>query len=59
MLGGLLMVIVGVLYLIFEDKLLVDLSSSKKSNVAKRGNEISRSLIGVQVRIIASIQNPF
>lgn len=49
MLGGLLMVVVGVLYLLFEGKLRVNLSSSKKTNTTKPGNEISRSLIGIQV----------
>ncbi|KAI1461452.1 GPI ethanolamine phosphate transferase 1 [Annulohypoxylon moriforme] len=49
MLGGLLMVIVGLSYLIFEDKLLAIPSSSKKSNTAKPRNDISRTLIGIQI----------
>ncbi|KAI1450164.1 GPI ethanolamine phosphate transferase 1 [Annulohypoxylon stygium] len=52
MLGGLLMVVVGVLYLLFEGKLRVNLSSSKKTNTTKPGNEISRSLIGIQVGLV-------
>ncbi|KAI0840843.1 GPI ethanolamine phosphate transferase 1 [Hypoxylon sp. FL0890] len=52
MLGGLLMVAVGILYLIFEDKILADFSNSKKSNKAKTGNEISRALIGVQIGLV-------
>lgn len=49
LLGGLLMVAVGVLYLIFEDRLLADFSSPKKTIALQKGNEISRTLIGVQV----------
>lgn len=43
------MAAVGILYLIFEDKLLADFSGSKKSNALSKDNGISRTLIGVQV----------
>ncbi|KAI8961599.1 GPI ethanolamine phosphate transferase 1 [Daldinia sp. FL1419] len=52
MVGGALMVVVGILYLLFEDKFLADSSSSKKSSTLQRGNEISRTIIGVQVGLI-------
>ncbi|KAI1207103.1 GPI ethanolamine phosphate transferase 1 [Annulohypoxylon truncatum] len=52
MIGGLLMVVVGIIYLAFEDKFLANLPTSKRSNAAKKGNEISRSLIGVQIGLI-------
>ncbi|KAI1651371.1 GPI ethanolamine phosphate transferase 1 [Daldinia loculata] len=52
MVGGALMVVVGILYLIFEDKFLADSSSSKKSSTLQKGNEISRNLIGIQVGLI-------
>ncbi|OTA90287.1 hypothetical protein M434DRAFT_398066 [Hypoxylon sp. CO27-5] len=52
MLGGLLMAAVGILYLIFEDKILADFSGSKKSNIAKKGNQLSRALIGVQTGLV-------
>ncbi|KAL7627618.1 Glycosyl phosphatidyl inositol anchor synthesis [Parahypoxylon ruwenzoriense] len=47
MLGGLLMVAVGVLYLIFEDRLLADFSCLKSPGTLQRGNEISRALTGL------------
>lgn len=49
MLGGFLMVAVGILYLVFEDKLLADFSGSIKPQPQPKPNLISRSLIGVQV----------
>ena len=49
MLGGSLMVIAGILYLIFEDKLLADQSSSVRVNLTRKDRRISRALIGVQV----------
>ncbi|KAI0888857.1 GPI ethanolamine phosphate transferase 1 [Annulohypoxylon maeteangense] len=52
MLGGLIMVIVGLSFLIFEDKLLVNSSSSTKSTTAKTRNDISRSLVGIQIGLI-------
>ncbi|KAI0532569.1 GPI ethanolamine phosphate transferase 1 [Xylaria digitata] len=52
MLGGSLMVAIGVLYLIFEDKLLADFSSSTKPQPQQKLNHISRALIGVQTGLI-------
>lgn len=49
MLGGSLMVIVGILYLIFEDKLLADPSSSVRVSLGRKDRQFSRTLIGVQV----------
>lgn len=51
MLGGVLMTAVGVSYLIFEETLLADPESPEKRNAAVKGNEISRTLIGIQVDI--------
>ncbi|KAI1377548.1 GPI ethanolamine phosphate transferase 1 [Hypoxylon crocopeplum] len=51
-LGGALMVGTGVLYLIFEDRLLADSSSVKKSTAIQKGNEISRALVGVQIGLV-------
>ena len=48
MLGGSLMVAAGIGYLLFEDKMIADLSGSKRQS---RSNHISRSLIGVQVSL--------
>ncbi|KAI1151631.1 GPI ethanolamine phosphate transferase 1 [Nemania diffusa] len=52
MLGGFLMVAVGILYLVFEDKLLADFSGSIKPQPQPKPNLISRSLIGVQTGLI-------
>ncbi|XXG99148.1 hypothetical protein Hte_005483 [Hypoxylon texense] len=52
LLGGLLMVAVGILYLIFEDSFLADFSSSKNPNALRRRNDISRALIGVQIGLV-------
>jgi phosphatidylinositol glycan class N len=48
MLGGALMLAIGVLYLIFEEKLL---SKSKiaEDSTAPADNTLSRALIGIQV----------
>lgn len=46
--GGALMVLVGLVYLIFEDKILADPSLDPKARVP-RNNHLSRTLIGVQV----------
>ncbi|KAI1497670.1 Phosphatidylinositolglycan class N-domain-containing protein [Biscogniauxia marginata] len=50
--GGTLMVVVGILYLIFEDKLLADFSGSTKPHVVRRDNQVSRALTGVQIGLI-------
>ncbi|KAI1120879.1 GPI ethanolamine phosphate transferase 1 [Nemania abortiva] len=52
MLGGSLMVAVGILYLVFEDKLLIDFSGSIKPQSQPKSNQISRALIGVQTGLI-------
>ncbi|KAI0597821.1 Phosphatidylinositolglycan class N-domain-containing protein [Biscogniauxia sp. FL1348] len=49
LLGGTLMVVVGILYLIFEDRLLADFGGSSKPVVVRRDNQISRTLIGIQI----------
>ena len=51
--GGILMVVIGILYLIFEKKLLLKSKLSGDSN-APADNTLSRSLIGVQVRLSKS-----
>ncbi len=43
------MVAVGILYLVFEDKLLADFSGSTKPQSQQKQNGLSRALIGVQV----------
>lgn len=43
------MVAVGILYLVFEDKLLADFSGSPKPRTEPKANGLSRALIGVQV----------
>lgn len=48
MVGGALMAAIGVLYLVFEDRILADFSRKKTS---KPG--ISRTLVGIQVGLIA------
>ncbi|KAI0025540.1 Phosphatidylinositolglycan class N-domain-containing protein [Xylariomycetidae sp. FL0641] len=54
MLGGTLMVVTGILYLIFEDRLLLDFSGSttSTSEKPKKDNQLSRTLIGVQIGLI-------
>ncbi|KAK5633125.1 hypothetical protein RRF57_008839 [Xylaria bambusicola] len=52
MLGGSLMVVVGILYLIFEDKLLADFSGSAEPQLQNKENGLSRALIGVQTGLI-------
>ncbi|KAI0387609.1 GPI ethanolamine phosphate transferase 1 [Hypomontagnella monticulosa] len=52
MLGGVLMTAVGILYLIFEETLLADISNPEKRGAATKGNEISRALIGIQTGLI-------
>jgi GPI ethanolamine phosphate transferase 1 len=49
MLGGSLMVAVGILYLVFEERLLADSSSTVRTTVTGKDRHISRVLIGVQV----------
>lgn len=51
-LGGVLMVAIGVLYLAFEEKVLSDFSTTVSKTKLPR-KEISRTLIGVQVGLIA------
>lgn len=49
MIGGSLMAAVGILYLMFEDKLLADFSGSIKPQPSQKENRLSRALVGVQV----------
>ncbi|KAH8681402.1 GPI ethanolamine phosphate transferase-like protein [Xylariales sp. PMI_506] len=51
-LGGVLMVIVGVVYLLFEDSILADFSSRSTRPPAKKGNTISKTLVGIQTGLI-------
>jgi phosphatidylinositol glycan class N len=51
--GGILMVVIGILYLIFEKKLLLK-SKLSGGSTAPADNTLSRSLIGVQVRLSKS-----
>jgi phosphatidylinositol glycan class N len=51
--GGILMVVIGILYLIFEKKLLLK-SKLSGDSTALADNTLSRSLIGVQVRLSKS-----
>ena len=46
--GGALMVLVGLVYLVFEDKILADPSLDPKARVPMN-NHLSRTLIGIQV----------
>ncbi|KAK4210417.1 Phosphatidylinositolglycan class N-domain-containing protein [Rhypophila decipiens] len=48
MIGGSLMVLVGILYLVFEDFVLADFTWPPKSS-SKTDNSLSRSLVGIQV----------
>jgi phosphatidylinositol glycan class N len=48
--GGFLMVVIGILYLVFERKLLLK-SKLSGDSIAPADNTLSRSLIGVQVRL--------
>lgn len=50
-LGGVLMVAIGILYLAFEEKVLSDFSTAVSKTKPPR-NEISRTLIGVQVGLV-------
>ncbi|KAI0444782.1 GPI ethanolamine phosphate transferase 1 [Xylaria telfairii] len=52
MIGGSLMAAVGILYLVFEDKLLADFSGSIKPQPSQRKNGTSRALVGVQIGLI-------
>ncbi|KAI0109469.1 GPI ethanolamine phosphate transferase 1 [Nemania sp. FL0031] len=52
MFGGSLMAAVGIVYLVFEDKLLADFSGLIKPQSEQKPNQISRALIGVQTGLI-------
>ncbi|KAI1752496.1 GPI ethanolamine phosphate transferase 1 [Xylaria castorea] len=52
MVGGSLMAAVGILYLIFEDRLLADFSGSIKPQPSQKENRISRALVGIQTGLI-------
>jgi len=51
MIGGALMVVVGILYLIFEDFILAEFSSSKKSSNMEP-KDISRVIVGIQIGLV-------
>jgi phosphatidylinositol glycan class N len=48
LLGGALMVVIGVVYLLFEDFILADFSSAMKLP-KQRGNQTTRTVVGVQI----------
>lgn len=50
-LGGVLMVAIGILYLVFEERVLSDFSTTVSKSKAPR-KHISRTLIGVQVGLV-------
>ncbi|KAL8399631.1 hypothetical protein RB594_000144 [Gaeumannomyces avenae] len=50
--GGALMVVIGVAYLVFENWVLSDFSSSKTTTVSHVGRPINRSLVGAQVGLV-------
>ncbi|RYC54556.1 hypothetical protein CHU98_g11655 [Xylaria longipes] len=52
MIGGSLMAAVGILYLVFEDRLLADFSGSIKPQRSQKDNRISRALVGIQTGLI-------
>lgn len=52
MLGGAVMVIMGLLYLVFEEQILVDFSTTvSKPKLGKQ--HVSRALVGIQVGLVA------
>ncbi|KAM0810915.1 putative GPI ethanolamine phosphate transferase 1 [Seiridium cardinale] len=52
LIGGALMVAVGLVYLIFEERLLADFSSPSTPKAQRRENKLSRALIGIQIGLI-------
>ncbi|KAK7752069.1 Glycosyl phosphatidyl inositol anchor synthesis [Diatrype stigma] len=52
MIGGSLMVIAGILYLIFEDEILADRSSSVRASFPRKTRRLSRTILGVQIGLI-------
>ncbi|KAI5251774.1 putative phosphatidylinositolglycan class N [Aureobasidium subglaciale] len=53
LLGGLLMLLAGILYIAFEKSLLVQATSSKGGLTAPKTDQVSRILTGVQIGLIA------
>lgn len=51
-LGGALMVAIGILYLVFEEKILSDFTTTVSKTKSAR-KEISRTLVGIQVGLVA------
>ncbi|KAB5577758.1 GPI ethanolamine phosphate transferase 1 [Coniochaeta sp. 2T2.1] len=49
LLGGALMVIIGVVYLLFQDFILADFSAAMKLPKARRNNDLDRILVGIQI----------
>ncbi|KAH8198887.1 hypothetical protein TruAng_006940 [Truncatella angustata] len=52
LLGGALMVLIGLLYLLFEARILADFSSASTPKSQKKETNLSRALIGVQIGLI-------
>ncbi|KAI0459682.1 GPI ethanolamine phosphate transferase 1 [Xylaria acuta] len=52
MVGGSLMAAVGIVYLVFEDRLLADFAGSIKPQPSQKENRISRALVGIQTGLI-------
>ncbi|KAK7539702.1 Phosphatidylinositolglycan class N-domain-containing protein [Phyllosticta citribraziliensis] len=53
LLGGFLMFAVGALYILFEKSIIASSSAAKKGLAAPKADGISRSILGVQVGLIA------
>ncbi|KAK7542981.1 phosphoethanolamine transferase class N [Phyllosticta citricarpa] len=53
LLGGFLMLAVGVLYILFEKSIIASSSATRKGLTAPTADGISRSILGVQVGLIA------
>jgi hypothetical protein len=54
LLGGLLMIIVGGLYLLFEDSIINQLHFSKEKEIQNDQPFISRAVVGIQVGMACS-----
>lgn len=52
MLGGVLMLVVGALYLLYEDSILVQLPSTKCIEAAEEKSLVSRVVIGIQLGLV-------
>lgn len=52
LLGGAFMAIIGITYLVFEDWVLSDFSSSKTATASHVSRPINRALVGAQVGLV-------